>query len=86
MVVVALASLIGCERSAADKACGPKGATYIACGCGCCGEPSTDHVKCIDTGRGETLASVEAADKAAKASKQCAVIGCSHGTVYKCCD
>lgn len=70
----------------AGQSCGPKGATYVACGCGCCGEPMMDNVKCVDTAKGETLASIEAADKVRKASKNCAVMGCSLGTVYKCCD
>ena len=58
---------------------------YLACGCGCCGSGVDSPVRCYYPDLGETLATVRAADEAARASTNCALVGCSLGVLYTCC-
>lgn len=68
----------------------PKGETYLACGCGCCGGAGDADMKpakqCLDRKQGETLARIRAADEEARKDPQCATMGCSLGTEYSYCD
>ncbi|MEY4731872.1 MAG: hypothetical protein RL681_818 [Candidatus Parcubacteria bacterium] len=59
--------------------------SYLACGCGCCGdaEPVT---QCLYRSRGGDLAAIQKSDEELAASPSCAVAGCSMGTLYKYCD
>ncbi|MBN8233112.1 hypothetical protein JYK02_36920 [Corallococcus macrosporus] len=60
-------------------------ATYVACGCGCCGgvEP---QVQCLSCANGDDLHALIEKDQAAQKDPQCAVEGCSVGTKYVYCD
>ncbi|MBN9682509.1 MULTISPECIES: hypothetical protein [unclassified Corallococcus] len=60
-------------------------ATYVACGCGCCGgvEP---EVQCLSCSKGDDLQALIQKDEEAKKDPQCAVMGCSPGTKYVYCD
>ena len=65
-----------------DGGCLPSDASYTACGCGCCpGEPAVP----VCLGPGETLESVEEADRAAAMSPGCPMTGCSIPQEYSCC-
>lgn len=85
-VLLTAALVTSCSRRAEDIACGSKGETYLACGCGCCPGGGGEEVVCIDTSRGDTLAKVRARDEAARKSDKCRMMGCSKGTLFKCCD
>ncbi|WP_147445376.1 hypothetical protein [Corallococcus aberystwythensis] len=85
-----LAGAMGWGCQAADKATTPKApqdcsATYVACGCGCCGgvEP---QVQCLSCANGDDLQALIEKDQEAKKDPQCAVAGCSVGTKYVYCD
>ena len=75
----------GSDGSAlADDAggCLASDASYVACGCGCCpGEPAVQ----VCLGPGQTLESVEEADRAAAMSPGCPMTGCSIPQEYSCC-
>ncbi|RKI14835.1 hypothetical protein D7Y15_14450 [Corallococcus sp. AB030] len=60
-------------------------ATYVACGCGCCGgvEP---EVKCLSCANKDDLQALIQKDQAAQKDPQCSVMGCSTGTKYVYCD
>ncbi|NBD12425.1 hypothetical protein [Corallococcus silvisoli] len=82
-----LAGLMGSGCQTAEKR--PKaldcGATYVACGCGCCGgtEPK---VTCLSCANGDDLQALIEADQKAAKDPQCATAGCSPGTKYVYCD
>lgn len=61
------------------------GATYVACGCGCCGGV-TPKPSCLYHSKGDDLQKIIAADRASKQSPTCRVAGCSMGTSYSFCD
>ncbi|RKG65369.1 hypothetical protein D7W79_37960 [Corallococcus exercitus] len=77
----------GCQAAGdkvASKAPVDCSATYVACGCGCCGgEP---QVQCLSCANGDDLQSLIKKDQEAKNDPQCAVAGCSIGTKYVYCD
>ncbi|MBZ4330150.1 hypothetical protein NR800_22625 [Corallococcus interemptor] len=90
LVPLLLAGVVGwgCQ-SAGDKAQAKAPldctATYVACGCGCCGgvEP---EVKCLSCAKGDDLQALIQKDEEARRDPQCAVMGCSTGTKYVYCD
>lgn len=63
----------------------PRGPSYLACGCGCCGE-ETAQKQCLYHAKGDDLEKIKASDKAARKSPRCATMGCSFGTEYSYCD
>jgi hypothetical protein len=66
-------------------ACPGTDAAYTACGCGCCpGAPSS--IRCLDSAHGETLDSVEQADRLTASNPKCPQIGCGAPIVYVCCE
>lgn len=78
----------GCQAAEDDaqgKAPLDCSATYVACGCGCCGgvEP---QVQCLSCANGDDIQALIEKDKVAKADPQCAYAGCSPGTKYVYCD
>ncbi len=78
----------GCQAAGVDartKAPRDCSATYVACGCGCCGgvEPQVQCLSCAD---GDDLQALIKKDQEAKKDPQCAVMGCSTGTKYMYCD
>ncbi|MGE6758460.1 hypothetical protein ACQKGO_10640 [Corallococcus interemptor] len=74
----------GCQ-AAEDEAPLDCHATYVACGCGCCGgvEP---QVRCLSCANGDDLQALIEKDQEAKKDPQCASAGCSVGTKYVYCD
>lgn len=56
---------------------------YLACGCGCCpgGEPLVKCVSGIDE-----LEEAKQKDREQAYSKQCPMMGCSLGVIYRICD
>ncbi|WP_338277617.1 hypothetical protein [Corallococcus caeni] len=80
-----LAGALGWGCQASDAPPVDCGATYVACGCGCCGgvEPK---VQCLSCANGDDLQALIAKDQEAKKDPQCAVAGCSVGTKYVYCD
>lgn len=89
LLILVVLSAASCKRSPEDIACGAKGETYFSCGCGCC--PSNDPIDtskytCVDTTHGDTLGAIKARDAALKSSGKCAMMGCSQGELFKCCD
>lgn len=62
-----------------------KQSSYIACGCGCCGGV-TPSKQCLYHEKGDDLAKIIAADRAASKRPSCANVGCSRGTEYVYCD
>ncbi len=61
--------------------------SYLACGCGCCPETIQKPMnKCVDKKSGETLESIEKADRAKKAEGDCNLAGCSQAILYKVCN
>jgi hypothetical protein len=58
-------------------------AEYAACGCGCCGAPTT--TTCFYPERGDSLEAIQRADQMLGASPGCANAGCSSGLRYVCC-
>lgn len=60
-------------------------ATYVACGCGCCGgvEP---QVQCLSCANKDDLQALIQKDQEAQKDPRCAYAGCSFGTKYVYCD
>lgn len=63
----------------------PKGPSYVACGCGCCGG-TTPEKQCLYHAKGDDLDKIMATDKAARQNPRCRVMGCSRGVEYSYCD
>ena len=74
----------GTDGGSSSADAGVCGGEYTACGCGCCGGV-TPQQRCYYPALGETRDSIVAADLAAKAATNCALVGCSLGTQYICC-
>jgi hypothetical protein len=66
---------------APDTTCGE----YVACGCGCCGSTTPESTQCFYTELGEDLASIVAADEAARSDPACPAAECSLGVRRVCC-
>ncbi len=56
-----------------------------ACGCGCCPGAKTPTPVCYYPSAGESISSIEAADKVASENPNCLAAGCSLGQDYLCC-
>jgi hypothetical protein len=59
---------------------------YLACGCGCCVGTTPERTECFYPELGQDLASIVAADTAAKSDPACAGAGCSRGVRHLCCE
>ena len=78
-----LESLCNCP----EDCTGAEGAaveSYLACGCGCCGEEAQQ--KCLYHSKGDDLSKIIEEDKKVGLSPNCAVMGCSLGVNYTYCD
>ena len=65
---------------------GTCGEDYDMCGCGCCGGSTTsDPKRCYYASAGETVATVQAADQAARSSTNCSLVGCALPQRAVCC-
>jgi cell wall-associated NlpC family hydrolase len=71
--------------ASATASASPKGPSYVACGCGCCGG-TTPRQECIYHSKGDDLAKIEASDRKSAKSPICRTAGCSLGTEYVYCD
>ncbi|MCY1039808.1 hypothetical protein OV208_00650 [Corallococcus sp. bb12-1] len=60
-------------------------ATYVACGCGCCGGVAPE-VRCLSCAQGADLQALIDADQEAAKSSNCPYAGCSTGIQYVYCD
>lgn len=61
-----------------------KGLAYVACGCGCCGEPMKRQ--CLHRSKGDDLKAIVRRDKEEAKMAICAQVGCSFGIKYVYCD
>lgn len=59
--------------------------TYLACGCGCCGNEASEEI-CLYKSKGDSLEEIKQKDQASRQAPACITVGCSLGTLYKYCD
>jgi|GEM_PF-2669061 len=58
--------------------------SYLACGCGCCGNTPIDQ--CLYHSKGDDLEKIKTDDEISRKKADCAVAGCSAGVRYHYCD
>jgi len=81
--ILIVAFLSGCSQQSDNQNSSVE--SYVACGCGCCGEEDPIE-KCLYHSKGEDINNIIEDDKKAAQSESCELVGCSLGIKYSYCD
>ncbi|MFH1400918.1 MAG: hypothetical protein ABIH41_05330 [Nanoarchaeota archaeon] len=60
--------------------------SYLACGCGCCGDVPAAQEVCLFRSRGDDMRRIILDDKDIAKSRICQYAGCSRGVLYRYCE